>query len=47
MKQYAVSCIVAGRNVEEVVLANSGADAIAVVKARYGNIPIFGARLIG
>jgi len=47
MKQYAVSCIVAGRNVEEVVLARSAADAIAVIKQRYGNIPVFGTRIIG
>jgi hypothetical protein len=33
--------------VEEIVLANSGADAIAVVRARYGSVPIFGVRILG
>ena len=47
MKQYAVSIIVAGRNVEEIVLARSAADAIAVIKARYGNVPVFGTRIVG
>ena len=46
MRQYAVSVILAGRNVEEIVLARSAADAIAVVKLRYGNVPIFGARIL-
>ena len=47
MRQYAVSVIVEGRNVEIVISANSSADAIAVVKSQYGNVPIFGARIIG
>jgi hypothetical protein len=48
MRQYAVSAIVAGKNIEDVVIASSASDAIAVVRARYGgNVTIFGARIIG
>ena len=47
MKQYAVSATIAGRNVEEIVLARSASDAIAVVRARYPQVLIWGARLIG
>ena len=46
MRQYAVSATINGRNVEEIVLASSGADAIAVVRARYTNVVIYGARLL-
>ena len=48
MKQYAVSILVGGKGVEAVVVARSAADAIAVVKAQYGNnVPVFGARIMG
>jgi hypothetical protein len=49
MKQYAVSINVNGRNAEEVVMARSAADAIAVVRARYPQqqVFIYGARPIG
>jgi hypothetical protein len=49
MRQYAVSINVGGRNAEEVVMARSAADAIAVVRARYSqqHVFVYGARLIG
>ncbi len=47
MRQYAVSATIAGRNVEEIVLARSAGDAIAVVRARYQHVVIYGARLLG
>jgi hypothetical protein len=47
MRQYAVSINVNGRNAEEIVSARSAADAIAIVRARYPQVFVYGARLVG